>query len=261
VRPVLLSALKQGISRLRTKGGADPATLYDLTNGFVTLDGSVRSRPGTVQDTQLPPGTKGLCAFAGKLYVFASAPVAIEDSRYAAEILTHPTRADMPLAEIHFAAPFMGRLYVVAEFADGLVQHYYMRPADAWRAGHVYRAGDLVHPTTPNGYVYRATRLKPPAPAWTAGTARAAGDRIEPTVSNGYEYTVTAVQGENPRSGDTEPTWPAAIGAIVYEDSDVGTGNPPPPAPYDPPSGGSGGGGGRYGGYGGGDEIPPTVIQ
>ena len=47
-RIVYLNALKAGISRLRTKGGPDPETLYDLVNGYVTQAGTVESRPGTV---------------------------------------------------------------------------------------------------------------------------------------------------------------------------------------------------------------------
>ena len=89
-RSVVLNALKQGISRVRVKGGADPSTLYDLVNGFVTIDGSTQSRPGTRQDVKLPAGTKGLMAFSGGFLVFSHVPTPITGSKYSCEVLVDP---------------------------------------------------------------------------------------------------------------------------------------------------------------------------
>ena len=55
-----INALTAGINRLRTKGGASNDGLYDLLNGYVTLAGTIVSRPGTVEDATLPAGTVGL---------------------------------------------------------------------------------------------------------------------------------------------------------------------------------------------------------
>lgn len=218
-RPVILSALKAGINRMRTKGGADPGSLYDLLNGYVDLDGSIVSRDGTVEVATLPAGTKGLCAFHNGFVVFSHQFTAGMPAGYTCEVLVNPNDASQPIKEIHFAAPFMGFLYVVAEFDNGEVFHYWLRSSGTWQANHVYLEGDVVLPSTPNGLAYQAVRLGSVHPSWAPDVARAVGDVVEPTAYNGYYYTVTDTLGDSPASGSTEPDWPTSEGAKVYEDT------------------------------------------
>jgi hypothetical protein len=235
---VNLNALKAGINRLRTKGGADPSSLYDLVNGFVTIDGSIQSRPGTVRKAVLPAGTKGLCAFNGGMVVFSSTPQTVP-AGYTCEVLAHPTDSTQTIAEIHFAQPFMGYLYVAAEFANGDVIHYYLQSGGTWVANTMYKAGDTVLPTTPNGFRYQAVLKSNPA-AWAPDVPRALGDVVQPTVYTGWKYTVVEVDGASPSSGASEPTWPESAGAQVSEDVDS-TPAPAPPVTTNPIPGG-----GRY---------------
>lgn len=241
MRTVTLNALKQGISRIRVKGGADPSSLYDLVNGYVTIDGSIQSRPGTSQDVALPAGTKGLCAFDGAMVVFSHVTTPIDDPRYQCEVLVNPNDADQPIKEIHFAAPFLGYLYVVAEFDNGDVYHYWLQRGTAWSAGTAYKAGDLVEPTTPNGLAYRATRDSAALPSWAASVPRAMGDQIEPTEYNDFYYTAVEVAGDSPASGTVEPDWPTTDGGQVMEDTygtgQGGTSTTPPPSTNQPGSG------------------------
>jgi hypothetical protein len=44
MRDIPLTAIKGGINRTRTKGGARADTLYDLLNVYVTEDGTVQAR-------------------------------------------------------------------------------------------------------------------------------------------------------------------------------------------------------------------------
>lgn len=247
MRVVPLQPLTAGINRLRTKGGADPRQLYDLLNGYVDQDGSIVSRPGTVKVCDLPPGTKGLCAANGVLNVFSDSPK--EDMPEGVEciVLRHPTIPGLTLHDIPFAGPFLGDahgalLYVVAEFNNGDVYHYWTRTADTWAADHAYQPGALVQPSTPNGYLYRARRAAAPHPAWQAGVNRSIGDVVEPTTANGYYYEVIDVADDPTPSGSVEPTWPIGEGAVVTEFSDGGAdgtsgttptdpGNSTPPAP------------------------------
>lgn len=134
------------------------------------------------------------------------------------------------LEKIHFAQPFMGALYVVAEFDDGGVFHYWLQQGEQWEADKVYKAGDLVYPETPTGFVYRAKRLGSANPPWAANALRYDGTTsgyeasvIEPTVYNDFYYTCIATTGASPRSGETEPEWPVVDGATVIESTD----NPP----------------------------------
>jgi len=230
-RIVTLNASKGGINRLRTKGGADPNTLYDLVNGYVDQDGVPRSRPGTKNRNTLPTGaTKGLCAYDGKLIVFSHEPQTIAASTpvVECEVLKHPNTPDLPIKEIHFAGPFLGYLYVVPEFVNGDVFHYWLQRGTTWEPGKIYLPGALVTPTDPNGIAYQLDSGTEQFQVWVRNVARALGDKVVPTVDNGYSYTVTDVFGPAPRSGATEPSWPASSGATVFEDSDVANPTPIP---------------------------------
>lgn len=246
MRPVSLNAVKSGMTRLRDKGAPSPESLYELTNGYRTAAGSIRNRPGTRIDIILPPGTKGLVGFEGKQHVFCAEPVTISDVgyvtglEYVAHILRHPTDLGRELAVIHFAQPFMGFLYVVAEFDNGDVYHYWLEEIDTWEAQTVYSEGDRVAPTVPNGFMYRATRLTSAGTPWAPNVTRTVGEVIEPTTSNGFSYECIATTGANPASGATEPNWPASDGAIVIELTDGDPTTPPEPVVTDPPPSGGG---------------------
>lgn len=231
-----LTAVKGGIDRLRTKGAASPDALYDLLNGYVTEKRTIRVRPGSFTVAQLPPGdTVGLTSFGGLLHVFSAESVDVPGG-FVLHVLTHPdTTVDniIQLTEIHFAEPFLGYLYVTAEFEDGGIYDFWLQTGDAWQANTVYKHGDIVTPTTPNGFAYQATRLGSPSLSWAPNVQRAEGDVVEPTTYNDYYYTVVEVQGTNPRSGTDEPVWPTEDGARVTEDAD---GEPPSGGvPTEPP--------------------------
>lgn len=224
-----LNAVNGGISRLRTKGGARPDTLYDLLNGYVDEAGAITSRPGTVVTHQLPVGTKGLCAFAGGLVVFSHQVVTGMPVGVRCEVLTHPNSPGVALSRIHYAGPFLGYLFVTAEFSDGQIFDYWLQSATVWQANTDYTLYYVVQPSAENGFTYQATRLNPAAPAWKPSTERAVGDVIEPTEANSFEYVAIETYGSPPRTGTIEPTWIAEEGAIVIEESDS-TANPTPPS-------------------------------
>lgn len=241
-RATVLNAVDAGITRLRTKGGASPKSLYDLVNAYVTPGKTIVPRPGCRTAATLPPGTIGLTLYQGNFHVFASSNVGAMPAGYKLNILIHPTDNLLTLKFIHFAEPFMGHLYVVAEWSDGSVFHYWLQKRNAWTANTFYRDGDVVEPTVPNGFAYKATRLNPAAPVWAPDVPRAVGDRVSPTTYNGYEFVVIDTQGANPKSGATEPTWATPAGAQTIEDTDLGD------VPTTPPTGG-----------GGGSELPADV--
>lgn len=219
-RPVTLNVLKGGINRLRVKGGASQQVLYDCLNGHVTAGNDVVARPGTEEDAVLPTGaTKGLCAFDGGLVVFSHTPQVVP-AGYTCEIVNHPITPSLALLDIHFASQFLGYLYVVAEFSNGDVYHYWLEQQATWSASTHYRLGSLVQPTVANGFAYRATRVGAAPPAWVKNVPRTVGERVQPTEPNGlFDYEVISTIGATPRSGATEPTWPEVDAATVVEDT------------------------------------------
>jgi hypothetical protein len=236
-REVALTTVNGGINRLRTKGAALQDSLYDALNCYVTASKTVKVRPGTFRTATLPTHTdgtdmtKGLCAFDGELHVFAAEDVSVP-AGYVLHILSHPDPADsagnpIPLTEIHFAAPFMGFLYVVAEFEGGDIFHFWLQTGDTWTADTIYKLGDIVAPTVPNGFAFQATRATPAHLSWAPNVQRHIPDSandthgiIEPTEYNDFFYTVVDTQGDNPRSGTSEPAWPTEDGAQITEDAD-----------------------------------------
>lgn len=252
MRAVTLNTTRAGMTRQRGKGGASPDTLFDLLNGYVGPNKAPKQRPGTRWKFTWPARTKGMVAFREKFYAFSAIIVATGNPLYVVETLRHPTPGfDGDIVAIHYAQPFLGYLYVVAEFDDGLIAHFWLREPQAWTANTAYLVTDSVQPTTPNGYYYQATAQITP-PAWAPGVKRAVGDVVQPSVATGWKYTCTAVSGDNPVSGATEPTWPTTNDATVVEYVEAGPladpGGTPPTNPNDPNDGrynnpgGSGGG-------------------
>lgn len=229
-----LTVVKGGITRQRTKGAALKDSLFELLNGFVTTEKTVKVRPGTLLTETLTAGTVGLVHFEGEFHVFANTTVAVP-AGYQLHILTSPDDSTLALVRIHFAEGFLGALYVVGEFSDGRIYHYWLQPAKDWVASEDYTINQTAAPTTPNGFVYKAHRIAGANPAWTAGTPRVAADVIEPVIETGFKYTVTQVIGPTPRSGEIEPIWPTKVGAIIVEDLDDETNTAPttdePPTP------------------------------
>lgn len=243
--PVTLSAVQAGITRLRVKGGASPESLYDLVNAHVTASRTIAPRPGSVPHATLPPGTKGLALYNGVFQVFADHAISGIPEGFNLNVLAAPTEGAQ-LVRIWKAEALLGGMYVAAEWSDDPSRaiHYWLQPAEPWEPNTVYLPGSIVTPTEPNGISYSANRATEPGTVWAPGVERTVGDVVEPTVFNGFEYEVIQAYGNPPRSGSTEPDWPAATNATVIEEEGVDPEPPPqaPPPPAPPPGYGNPGG-------------------
>jgi len=221
-RRFVLNTAAGGIDR-REIISAPQSVLYDLVNGYVDGRGKPRSRAGTALEVLFSAGlTKGLMAWANKLWVFSHASVTSDNPKYDVLRINDPEQPSATLVNIHFAAPYLGYPYVVAEFSSGRVWHFWIVAPEVWTPDTAMSVGDIVAPTVPNGFYYRAGRQGNPSPVWAPDVPRAINDIVEPTEANGFRYTVVAVEGDNPRSGSEEPDWPEEDGAQVTEDVDQG---------------------------------------
>lgn len=272
-RTVNLGQQIDGINLMRWKGGASPSGLFDLVNGWVTPKGTVQSRAGSLYHVPIPTGgggaitCVGLVGFAGKLHTFCHTYIA-PTSDVIVNVLLHPTGAAATLALIHAAFPFLGRLYVVAQFSDGVVKHYWLDAPPVWAANTAVNLGDQRQASTLDGVYWEVTgyvaggTVQPLPIAWQTNKTKALNDIVQPTEYNGFKYTATVFTGTGPhRTGNTEPTWPVVDGVSVTERRYVSeeqessepetrpTPTPVPPreeyGPYPPPR----------------ERGPPTVIE
>lgn len=216
MRAITLSTQKGGMSRLRDKGGASPETLYLLKNGYVTTAKTIRARPGRTSLTAVDSASVGLTAYSGQLYTFSSAALpglpALTNI-----VLPHPTNSALTIIRIHYAQPFLGRLYVVAEFSDNSIHHYWVDNPPARKPLNIYGYLERVQPTVPNGYYYEASNVST-ATRWTSGETIVVNDLRQPTTYNKYNYKAISVVGTAPvKTSETEPTWPTQHGATVVE--------------------------------------------
>jgi hypothetical protein len=223
MRPVSLTTLKGGINRLKVKGGVSPAVLYDLLNAYITQAGSVSPREGTIRAQTLTNQTVGLMANEGIFNVFSTTLQAVP-AGYQDNLLVNPVTPSATLVKIWFAQPFMGFPYVVAQFSDGSVFHYWLQFSGKWAANTVYKTGAIILPlTTQTGLAYLAVRDLPLNPVWTPQTKIALNQIVEPTQYTGFEYKAIAVAGTSPHTGSTEPVWPIVEGATIQEFGDFDT--------------------------------------
>lgn len=239
MRPFTLTAIKTGISRLRTKGGARPDALYDLLNAQMNAAMEIIPRPGSLVLTDIELGAgvdyvpaPGLMYYKGEFHIFAARWIVVDNPFVILHVLPHPTDPLQEIVEVHLAEPFLGLPFVIVEYTNGDVFYFWltegMEGGEVWQPDHAYTLNTMVSPTDPNGLFYRATRLNPPGTIWKAGEEHVVGDVVEPTVYNGFEYVCVDVAGTDPHSGTTEPAWIAEDEALVYEDVDAGTSPPPP---------------------------------
>ena len=116
-------------------GGLDARRLPETTpggvliqgqDGHITRGGEFEKRAAFVPTYELPPGTVGLHKQKAGLIVFGNGPTPSGmPSGIAYQRLQHPDGPDIELINVPSVDLYSGRVYAVAEFADGSRFHYY----------------------------------------------------------------------------------------------------------------------------------------
>jgi hypothetical protein len=115
---------KYGLDRRRKRVVGVPGTLWTLRNAHISRGGDIERAKKFVSTYTLPALTYGMAAVKNQLFVFgntdlaASMPLGIQYQR-----LQHPSGAAM--SRVLDAKGFDGKLYVIAEYADGNIAHFY----------------------------------------------------------------------------------------------------------------------------------------
>lgn len=221
MRPFPITVLGGGINRLRVKGGAAANQLYDLQNAWITNAGAVGPREGTIRTATLDSSTVGLAAANGQFNIFSSAfSTATLPAGYVLNVLSDPNNTSASPVKIWFAKPFMGFPYVVAQFSNGDIFHYWLQNSGVWTSGTDYTSASIVLPPVANGLAYQGVRDFPLQPLWTPETIITSGSYVEPNTPTGFTYQAIATTGTPVHTGATEPVWPTLAGGIVQEFGD-----------------------------------------
>jgi hypothetical protein len=221
VRAYPITVLDGGINRLRVKGGAAANQLYDLQNAYITNAGAVQPREGTIRAATLDGSTVGLAAANGTFNIFSSQfSTAALPANYVLNVLSDPNNTSASPVTIWYAKPFMGFLYVVAQFSDNSIFHYWLQNDGTWTSSTDYTSASIVLPPVANGLAYQGLRDFPPQPAWTPDTVVTSGSYVEPNTPTGFCYQAIAVAGNPIHTGQVEPVWPTVAGATIQEFGD-----------------------------------------
>ena len=112
---------------------------------------------------------------------------------YTLNVLSDPTDPGDGIAKIWFAKPFMGFPYVVAQFDNGNIWHYWLQNNGSWTSSTDYTSASIVTPDIPNGLAYQGVRDFPSQPLWTAETVITSGSYVEPNTPTGFAYQAVSV--------------------------------------------------------------------
>lgn len=104
-----------------------PGSLLSLVNGHINRGGEIEKRLAFVEQVAMPANTFGLAAVGGTLYTFGSVAsvtfAAGSPSNLVYQQLSHPSGAAM--AKVLHVSAFSGLPYVIAQYDDGAVYHFY----------------------------------------------------------------------------------------------------------------------------------------
>jgi len=122
-----ISDFRFGLDRRRRRIGGAAGSLWRLENCHVSRGGDIERRFPFVPEIELPVGaTKGMAHINNQIFVFggqaepAGFPAGVTYQR-----LQHPLDGKIELERVLDVEAFDGRVYAIAQFADGSLFHYY----------------------------------------------------------------------------------------------------------------------------------------
>lgn len=123
----VIEDFKAGLDARRMAVSSVPGSLLQLTNAHITRGGEIEKRPAFVTECDLPANTYGLAAVGTNMYIFGSIPTPTLSADAPANLtyqkLDHPSGLAMT-AVLHVAG-FSGLPYVIAQYSDGSIWHFY----------------------------------------------------------------------------------------------------------------------------------------
>jgi hypothetical protein len=104
-----------------------PGSLLQLTNAHINRGGEIEKRLAFVPQINLPATTFGLAAVGGTLYTFGSEATATFPADAPSNLVYQrlQSQSGAPMAKVIQVSAFSGLPYVIAQFDDGTIHHFY----------------------------------------------------------------------------------------------------------------------------------------
>ena len=123
----VIEDFKAGLDTRRMAVSSVPGSLLKLTNAHISRGGEIEKRPAFVQVCPLPANTFGLASVGTNMYIFGSiaAPALSADApaNLTYQKLDHPS--GLAMTRVLHVNGFTGLPYVIAQYSDGSVWHFY----------------------------------------------------------------------------------------------------------------------------------------
>lgn len=119
---LIIDSFQGGVDRRRPIYAGKPGTLWDCSNAHISMGGDIEVRKSLVDQGAFSATTFGLVARGSTLYTFGSEAAPSVPSQVVYQRLQYPGGA---MTKFLDADLFDGKLYVIARFGDGSVQHFY----------------------------------------------------------------------------------------------------------------------------------------
>jgi hypothetical protein len=182
-----------------------PGSLLSLVNGHINRGGEIEKRLAFVEQVVMPANTFGLSAVGGTLYTFGSGASVVflagSPSNLVYQQLSHPSGAAM--AKVLQISAFDGKPYVIAQYGDGAVYHFYNGTRHAEFIEARARASFTVTGGTTGGTSATASFT-------VTGGINSAGDTVTSIRADTYSILTQPVQ----HSGNNTTTASALAAAI-----------------------------------------------
>ena len=130
---VLVEDFKGGIDTRRTVVTSVPGSCVTLTNAHITRGGEIEKRRAFKEWATLPADTHGLAAGGGRVFVFGSANTTLASTLPPSLSYVRFQHSDLSTAmtDILGLDFFNGNVYASAQFADGIIYHYWDEYVDS----------------------------------------------------------------------------------------------------------------------------------
>lgn len=205
---------KLGMDRRRPRASGIAGALWTGRNVHITKGGDIEGPKKFVPTYALPAGTFGMGQTKGQLFTFGSADLAATMPSGVQYQRLEANSANM--TRVLHVKPFAGKLYVIAEFDDGTVYHFY----DGTRITHWDTVSDL-NLSYANLAEYLADKINNEAEV----TAVSVGDSITLTARTaGVAFTLAKATVDNGANPDQDITLLSVQANVAGVDEVLATG-------------------------------------